>query len=298
MAHFLVFYQKDRLDSFLGVHAINQMLAKQAKDQALIAVTSGSKLPDVKDKHLFFFDVDLDCFDGLFDISQAKDVIMVLRDPGLNGLKEIKLPSTVRLAINATGSMGRRTWEYFLPNPVDLTNNMPEAVRYIASVLEKPEDQRTDDDKFFLIGVEQDISVKSVSTAYFQTRIVEPFKANAEETKRRLTDDGRRYVDNHQQFVRRMVERSAITAQFLGANVRIAHVPEEFAQAAGELMAENYPFSVTYEDIPAQSMRLYRLYSTEEGYDVKQLTKAYNPTGTEHQVSFTVKLNFNNHKWI
>lgn len=75
--------------------------------------------------------------------------------------------------------------------------------------------------------------------------------------------------------------------EFEGYKVPMANLNGLYASEAGNIMAENYPFAITYYD--TEKYRVFSLRSKDNGLDVSQVAKKFNGGGHYHASGFKVE---------
>lgn len=173
---------------------------------------------------------------------------------------------------------------------------MPGFLKHITKIFETKAPTR--EEEMLVLGASKDRFFAENNYPLFDQRYIAPWDKNSVGVIQELVKVGEESIADEDKSIYAMVERNATTAEFAGYKVKIAHLPVEFADKAGELMARHQPFAVVYEDIPVQNKRIYRLYSHRGGLNVMDVAKSYKPEGTPRRASFSVTIDFSNYKFI
>ena len=103
-----------------------------------------------------------------------------------------------------------------------------------------------------------------------------------------LESEGRGIMNANRVLMDAIIARSCSIIRVMDYRVPIANIPSEFSAIAGDRLAKNYPFSVTYEDNHIKGFRIYSLRSSiDGGIDVGVIAKCFGGIGTKHVAAFT-----------
>jgi hypothetical protein len=176
---------------------------------------------------------------------------------------------------------------------------IPGFVRHMVDLFEKRDPTR--EEEMLVLGASKERFFIENNYPLFESKYIKPWD-NGEVGKvgviQELVAMGEASVEDEDKVIYAMVERNSTVAEFAGYKVKIAHLPSEYADKAGALMAKHQPFAVVYEDIPVQNKRIYRLYSNRGGMNVMDVAKSYKPSGNPRQATFTVNIDFSNYRYL
>lgn len=109
-----------------------------------------------------------------------------------------------------------------------------------------------------------------------------------------LLEMGTVILESHRHLAQALLKRNSMVVSFMGVNVPLANIPYELRDIAGEIMYEDQPFSVTYEDRHAEGIRKFSLRSCPfRGADVLVIAEAMGGSGHEHSAGFVLPLTNN-----
>lgn len=111
-------------------------------------------------------------------------------------------------------------------------------------------------------------------------------------TLRELEAEGDAILRANAQLVASILERNTRLVNFMGFDVPVANVPYELRDAAGEALAHNHPFAVTYDDWHSKGIRKFSLRSSKHTpFDVEKLARYMGGGGHAAAAGFTLGLN-------
>ncbi len=86
------------------------------------------------------------------------------------------------------------------------------------------------------------------------------------------------------------IAMAAKEIDFLGYHVPVVNISPFMASDTLHMLAEGYPFAVSYFDIPAENKRVYQLRSASDGLDVSAIAKKQGGGGHKHAAGFVEQL--------
>jgi len=106
----------------------------------------------------------------------------------------------------------------------------------------------------------------------------------------RLEVEGAAIVKNNDVVLSNIIKRNMRMIDLQGYTVPCVNVPYEMISRAGEILAQEHPFAVLYEDWGSHGKRKYSLRSKKGGVDVSNIAAVYGGNGHENAAGFFMPL--------
>lgn len=307
-----IFYWKEDPDAYLAARGILSFMGKNPA--SLVPLSEGDEVIGLDGKYLIFVGVQFNKLVTMPDAGGAMNCIVIGRYAQLDVVLEDinKLPTQARMSKEAKKTHQRNPlrwrivscdWQALtrmayvsFSNQQRAAEVMPSFIKDFIAIVENK--QPTERDELFLKGLSKEPSLLKDDYIGFSQCYIKPWDHAKETLVNVLVQKGREALGDEEKMIRSLIERTTSKVEFCGHLVKIIHLPEEMADKAGHLMARNMPFAVVYEDMLAENKRNYWLYSLQGGLNVMDVAKQYKPKGNARKASFSVAIDFTNHRWI
>lgn len=294
----LCIYHKNCLDGFASAFILGKFFGFDAVE--FMAREYHDPIPDITGRDVYVVDFSYKPEVLLPVLATAKSVVMLdhhdgaATDWGLNWAN----PPQIALAAGHTNfvqvidvekSGVGVVWDFFYNSePEQPYNELPFLLQIV---------QDYDLYKFNFLNTRQ-IQAALISTRMIVDQDFEAFQnhidafddfGNTDQT--RLIEQGNVVLEAQEVWCRQFVERTQGTILMGGYQVPIANVPYDLRNIAGEMMYDDVPFSVTYEDRLGEGIRKFSLRSRRDtGLNVIEIVKPFGGSGHPHAAGFTLPL--------
>lgn len=130
------------------------------------------------------------------------------------------------------------------------------------------------------------------SKNYFHNQNFEDFTDLVEKPPNWHIQAGMVILDARQNFVNSLIQTNASEIDFANHRVLIANIPTLYASEAGNKLAENRAFAITYDDQLSRGVREFSLRSHKDyGIDVSEIARAFGGGGRRNAAGFSVPIN-------
>ncbi len=297
----LIIFHAGCMDGLASAWVMNKVMQSKMQFAMFVQADYNDAIPDFTNKDVYIVDFSYDDVPGLLAAAaKAKSVTMLDHHIGAYEVwKGVQLPENMTYVYDSGHSGVGVVWNHFYPK-----EDMPPVLHYIQDrdlwCFEHPQSRPL---HAFLKSYgllertksHEDLMVK------FQTfsQIVE----NYDKEGWRATMEGDAIIRAESILIKTIIERNMAVVDYStyipnpdipGELIRgptyqipICEMPYEFASEAGNILAENYPFSITYETQWALNKRKFSIRSNKIfDTDVKTIAKTNGGGGHRHSAGW------------
>lgn len=263
----LCIYHKNCLDGFTSAYVLGMFL--DIAKVEFLGMDYHDPIPDFTDRDVYILDFSFTPEVLVPEIIKAKSVVMLdhhkkaMDDWGLNWEEDKPRPGSEHknfLAIVETSKSGVGVvWDFLYNNNCHTETKLPLLFQHV---------QDYDMYQFKLKHT------RAIHTALTSTNMMadqnfmafnQIFNDFEDGDTEALIERGYTVLAAQQVWVKDIIERTRGEIDILGYRVPIANVPHELRDLAGEMLYENVPFSITYEDRIKDGVRKFSLRSDRNG---------------------------------
>lgn len=246
------------------------------------------EVPDLTGRIVYILDFSWPPEKLLPAIATAKEVILI--DHHANAMKKWheywnhghSLAQNLTVVFDVTKSGAGNVWTYFYPHEpmpllyqyaqdYDLWNfHIPKSREVCTAIMGR--------------GIVRDVDFDALLT------LANYFKCCDIRGVPRLEVEGAAIIKNNDVVLSNILKRNVRMVMLAGYEVPCVNVPYEMMSRAGELLAEDHPFAVLYEDWGAKGQRKYSLRSKKGGVDVSLIAAKYKGNGHENAAGFFTRM--------
>jgi hypothetical protein len=230
--------------------------------------------PDMKDRIVYIVDFSWEPAILLPAAVEAEQVVMMdHHDTACAAWKDVELPEHFRVIFNQHRSGAGIAWDFFNPG-----SPMPEIFKALQDY-----DLHT-----WKIDGSREIASCLGSIGVLDNQDIDTFEHWIKNVPRaEMVARGEIVIELNRNHIDGMISRNWNLISFEGFIVPVANIPSQFATAAGTILSEGYPFSITYEDQLTTGKRKFDLRCPKEStVHCGEIAKLYGGGGHKGAAGF------------